>query len=233
MSVLEVIKNILVFVIVYIPPFLIFAKFWRQRRRSSILIVFIGVLYIISSIFMENFVPFVFVLLNMKYIKHTSEFNEFGIKSFKVIRAVNLTIIFYIVSIAISTIQTMILSSFKLELEHQEIVTNMISMPLKKFLIMLPIVVIFAPVLEEFVFRWLLFKKIFLNRIGIYPAAFLSSAIFALIHFNLNAFAVIMWVGLYNCYLINKKGYWYAVFNHFIFNSVTITVLLLQKLNLS
>jgi membrane protease YdiL (CAAX protease family) len=67
---------------------------------------------------------------------------------------------------------------------------------------------------------------------GVYLAAFLSSTIFAVIHFSLNAFAVILWVGLYNCYLINKKGYWYAVFNHFVFNSITIAALLTEKLNL-
>ncbi|WP_368489884.1 lysostaphin resistance A-like protein [Clostridium sp. BJN0013] len=227
---LEIIKNILVFMIVYIPPFLIFAKFWRERRRSNVLLVFIGILYIISSIFMENFIPFIFVFLNIKYMRHSGEFNEFDIKNFKFVKALNLTIIFYIVSIAISTVQTIILSNFKVELKHQEIVTNMVNMPLEKFLIMVPIVIIFAPVLEEFVFRWLLFKKIFSRRMGVYLAALLSSAIFAVIHFSLNAFAVILWVGLYNCYLMNKKGYWYAVFNHFIFNSITIAALLAEKL---
>ena len=229
---LEIIKNILVFITVYIPPLLIFAKFWRKRRRSNLLLVLIGILYIVSSIFVENFVPFIFVLLNIRYIRCTSEFNELDIKNFKLIKALNLTAIFYIISIGISTIQTIILSNFKVQLEHQEIVTNMVNMPLKKFLIMIPIVIIFAPVLEEFVFRWLLFKKIFYGRMGVYLAAFLSSTIFAVIHFSLNAFAVILWVGLYNCYLINKKGYWYAVFNHFVFNSITIAALLTEKLNL-
>lgn len=229
---LEIIKNILVFIIVYIPPLLIFAKFWRERRRNNLLLVLIGILYIVSSIFVENLIPFVFVLLNIRYIRYTSEFNEFDIKNFKLIKALNLTIIFYIISIGISTIQTIILSSFKVQLEHQEIVTNMANMPLKKFLIMIPIVIIFAPVLEEFVFRWFLFKKIFSGRVGVYLAAFLSSAIFAVIHFSLNAFAVIFWVGIYNCYLMKKKGYWYAVFNHFVFNSITIAALLTEKLKL-
>ncbi|MFL0194525.1 CPBP family intramembrane glutamic endopeptidase [Clostridium sp. WILCCON 0269] len=226
---LEIIKNILVFMIVYIPPFLVFAKFWRERKRSDILLVLIGTLYIVSSVFIENFIPFVFVLINIRYIKYTS---EFSIKNFKFIKALNLTVIFYIVNIGISTIQAIILTNFKVELKHQEIVTNMVNMPLEKFLIMIPVVIIFAPILEEFVFRWLLFEKIFSKAMGVYLAAFLSSIIFAMIHFSLNAFAVILWVGLYNCYLMNKKGYWYAVFNHFVFNSITVVALLIGKIKL-
>ncbi len=228
---LDIIKNALVFVLVYVPPLLVFIKFWRKDKRNNVILLIISVLYIILSIFTENFIPFIFVVINLWYIKHTDEFYKFDFKNFKIFEAFKMVFIFYLAAFFISAIETTVLSNFKLQLQQQEIVTHMANMPLGKFLIMIPIVIIFAPVLEEFVFRWLIFEKIFAKRIGIYLGAFLSSFLFAVIHFSLNAFPIILWIGLYNCYLIYKKGYWYAVFNHFAFNSVTVIALLLQKLS--
>ncbi|MEY8001472.1 lysostaphin resistance A-like protein [Clostridium sp. Mt-5] len=227
---LNIIKNILVFMIVYIPPFLVFAKFWREGKRNNVVLILIGISYMALSLFTENLIPFIFVIINLWYIRRTDEFYEFDLKNFKFFKALKMVFIFYLATIFISAIETIVLSNFKVELKQQDIVTNMASMPLGKFLIMIPIVIIFAPILEEFVFRWLIFEKIFKKRMGIYLGAFLSSFLFAIIHFSLNAFPIILWIGLYNCYLINKKGYWYAVFNHFTFNSITVVALLLQKL---
>jgi len=249
---MDIIKDALVFLFVYIPPFIVFSKFWRDRHKGNALLVLIGFLYIIISFFTQNLIPFIFVILNIKYLKFAEnvplygiEYSErslsskfrgdyeqfkFSLKSFNPMVGIRLACISYLMTILISVVETILFSNFKVEGEQQEIVTWMTSMPLNKFLIMIPIVVIFAPVLEEFVFRWILFQKVFRIRIGVYFAAILSSLIFAFIHFNLRAFPLLVWIGLYNCYLINKKGYWYSVFNHFVFNSVTTTVLLLEKL---
>ncbi|MCH5138124.1 CPBP family intramembrane metalloprotease [Clostridiaceae bacterium UIB06] len=258
---IDIIKDALVFLFVYIPPFIIFVKFWRERHKGKVLLVLIGFLYIIISFFTQNLIPFIFVILNIKYLRSAANVEDvfqsqfiplsdinhsksslsrklhgdynrfkFSLKSFNLIEGIKLTCISYLATIIISVVETILFSNFKVEAEQQEIVTWMTSMPLNKFLIMIPIVIIFAPVLEEFVFRWIFFQKTFRPRIGVYFAAILSSLIFAFIHFNLRAFPLLVWIGLYNCYLINKKGYWYSVFNHFVFNSVTTGILLMEKL---
>lgn len=258
---IDIIKDALVFLFVYIPPFIIFAKFWRERHKGKALLVLIGFLYIIVSFFTQNLLPFILVIFNIKYLKsaenmhdafrneyvafHSMDYSKrsisskvrgdyerfkFSLKSFNLIVGIRLAFISYLITIFISAFETILLSNFKVEAKQQEIVTWMTNMPLSKFLIMIPIVIIFAPVLEEFVFRWILFQKTFRPRVGVYFASILSSLIFAFIHFNLKAFPLLVWIGLYNCYLINKKGYWYSVFNHFVFNSVTTTMLLLEKL---
>jgi membrane protease YdiL (CAAX protease family) len=124
-----------------------------------------------------------------------------------------------------------ILSASNINLKEQEIVLELMNVPLRKFVYMIPILVVFAPIVEEFTFRWLLFEKIFRPRIGFYAAAILSSVMFALIHFNLRALPVLISIGLINCYLIDKKGYWYAVFNHFVFNMVSTLYMLIQKIH--
>lgn len=265
MTKIDIVKDFLVFLFVYLPPFIIFVKFSRERKRSNLLLVIIGIMYILVSFSTQNLLPFIFVLLNIKYLKAAEgvyyspvsneymspyelnvnskptissrilgDYNrfKFNIKSFNLLLAVKYTLWSYLITILISIISAGIFSRINVEEKQQEIVTLMSNMPLEKFLIMIPIVIIFAPILEEFVFRWLLFEKVFRPRIGIYLAAILSSIIFAFIHFNLRALPILIWIGLYNCYLINKKGYWYSVFNHFTFNFVTTMVLLLEKLGM-
>lgn len=263
MAKLNIIKDILVFVFVYIPPLIVFSRFWKEYNRSKILLVIIQFLYTALSLFTQNLIPFIFVLINIRYIRSADNFcrlstsklitydstNEkkhiisnriredytkfkFSIKNFQFIEGLKVVAISYLITICISMIQTVLLSKFKVELKQQEIVTHMENMSLMSFFIMVPIVTIFAPIVEEFVFRWILFEKVFVKRLGVYAGALLSSIIFGFIHFSVNAFPVILCLGLCNCYLIHKKGYWYAVFNHFIFNSMTTLALFIEKLSL-
>lgn len=263
MNKINLIKDVLVFLFVYIPPLILFIGFWRERHKGKILLILISLLYIIFSFFTQNLLPFILVIFNISYLKSSTvnydtfkneyfslnnmyyrkegilsrvrgdyERFKFSIRKFNLFLAIKLTAISYLITIFISIFETTILSKYKVEVEQQEIVTWMTNMPLRKFLIMIPIVIIFAPVLEEFVFRWLLFEKVFRPRVGIYFAAILSSIIFGFIHFNLRAFPLLIWIGIYNCYLIEKKGYWYSVFNHFTFNFITTMMLLLEKLGI-
>lgn len=75
-----------------------------------------------------------------------------------------------------------------------------------------------APISEEIVFRWLMYKpwkKVF----GVVPTMFLTSLIFALMHGTLQHLPVTFFVGLTDCVLIELTGYVrYAMLNHFIYN---------------
>ncbi len=258
---IDTIKNLLVFLFIYIPPLVIFIKFFREKNKSKILLILISLVYIILSVFTNNLLPFILVVFDIKYLKDANKISDFSrcdnsvdsekesfaktiskklsndfvrfgfnIRKFNILSGIKLILFSYCMTIIILMVETVVFSKFKVQVKEQEVVTWMSNMPLNRFIILIPILIIFAPVLEEFVFRWLIFEKIFKPRIGIYLAAISSSMIFAFIHFNLKAFPVLIWIGLYNCYLIEKKGYWYSVFNHFIFNFVTTIVLLSQKL---
>ncbi|MBC2579816.1 CPBP family intramembrane glutamic endopeptidase [Clostridium sp. DJ247] len=263
MTGIDILKDALVFLFVYMPPLLLFWRFWKERDRSYILLILISIIYIILSLITQNLIPFIFVLLNIRYIRLSgciSNFSRnnqalqygisysgdsisnriagdydrynFSLKKFNIIYAIIFVFISYIIIILMSIVETSVITKFNIQVQQQEIVTIMTDMPLKAFLLVIPVVTIFAPVLEEFVFRWLLFERIFKPRIGVYLSAILSSITFAFVHFNLRAFPVLLFIGLYNCYLIHKKGYWYSVFNHFTFNSITTLALLLEKLGI-
>lgn len=255
---LKTIEDGLVLLLVYMPPIILFLyNYWNDKKYKwgklnknpnktifAFVSIFIIIVYGIISVFTENLLPFIFVLLNLRYLKkekdrgledaaiNKNDYDEYGfsLKKFKFFRGIKFSAISYVLTINMSIVSVIILKLLNFKLQQQEIVTIVSKLPLKYFVIMLPTMVIFAPIVEEFLFRWLLFEKILKKRVGLYAGAIISSAIFALVHFNIMAFFAIFTLGMYNCYLIQKKGYWYAVFNHLCFNSVTSIIMLFQKI---
>lgn len=244
---IKAIEDILIFIFLYIPPLIFFAKYSKKRGVSNFLLIVICFFYLVLSVVTQNLLPFILVLINIRYIRNIetiildNENRDFGctsidylrygfnIKNFKIVNAIVYSLKTYSVTIVINVVMMIILSASNINLKEQEIVSELMNVPLSKFIYMIPILVIFAPIVEEFTFRWLLFEKIFRPRIGLYASAMLSSIMFALVHFNLRAFPVLISIGLINCYLIDGKGYWYAVFNHFVFNMVSTLYMLIQK----
>jgi membrane protease YdiL (CAAX protease family) len=93
--------------------------------------------------------------------------------------------------------------------------------------------VLVAPVVEEIVFRGLMLRS-FMRRMGFWPAALLSSAVFALLHtYQVTTLAgaatlagVIFTLGLTNCLLVRWSGRLTAgIIVHAFFNALAITVL--------
>ncbi|ERI89410.1 CAAX amino terminal protease family protein [Clostridiales bacterium oral taxon 876 str. F0540] len=242
-------QNILVFIFLYIPPLIFFLKYSLRRNISKVLLFIISVLYIILAVYTQNILPFILVLINIRYIKLNDTSNmynkdsfyidaskdyyryNFSIKSFNLFKGLRYAAESYGATIAVNIIITLLISLSRSNLKEQEIVRQLMNTSMNKFIYMIPIMVIFAPIVEEFTFRWLLFEKIFKPRIGIYFSAILSSILFSLVHFNIRVFPVLITIGLINCYLIEKKGYWYAVFNHLVFNMVSTVAMLLQKIS--
>lgn len=99
------------------------------------------------------------------------------------------------------------------------------------------VVVLIAPVVEETMFRGLMLRTL-MRRWGFWPAALLSSAIFAAFHTYevstlagaLTLAAVVFALGLANCLLVRWSGRLAAgIMNHMVFNGLAITVLALTN----
>jgi uncharacterized protein len=242
-------QNFFVFIFLYIPPLVFFVTHSLKRRINKVLIFGITVSYLILAIFTQNLLPFILVLINIRYIsltdngmftngfKNYSNTSEdyirynFDIKSFKLFKGIKYAVSTYGIIIAVNIIINLVFLAYKLDLKEQEIVRELSSGSLNQLLYMLPSMLVFAPIVEEFTFRWLLFEKLFKPRVGIFLAALLSSIMFSLVHFNIRSFPIIMIIGFVNCYFIHKKGYWYTVFNHLVFNSVSAIIMLYQKIS--
>ncbi|MDE1548804.1 CPBP family intramembrane glutamic endopeptidase [Jeotgalibaca caeni] len=70
-------------------------------------------------------------------------------------------------------------------------------------------IVVFAPVMEELVFRKAIFTQLHVSKVSVLGAAVISSLIFALVHFD-GHMLVYSTLGLWFCYLYNKTNNIYA-----------------------
>lgn len=82
--------------------------------------------------------------------------------------------------------------------------------------------VFLAPVVEEILFRWFMYKP-WKKVLGLLPAMLLVNVIFAVIHGTLQHLPVAFFVGMCGCVLIEMTGRLrYAVLNHFIYNLLAV-----------
>lgn len=180
---INLIKDFIVYILIYFLPLLVFWKLSLNKSRKKITLLVISILYIAFSIFTQNLLPFILILICIRYLKYDIELYDdyykynFGFKDLNFIKALKYSIFSYMLTLIIATLALSFFSVFKVPLKEQEIVTIMAKLPLKKFIIMMPVTIIFAPVVEEFIFRWLLFEKVFKDKVGIYLSAFITSLI--------------------------------------------------------
>ncbi len=83
-------------------------------------------------------------------------------------------------------------------------------------------VAIVGPILEEILFRGLLFRKIYNYNVS-KIAYVMSSFIFALAHFNWNSFFIYFWLGITSSWIYEKTGrISMAIFLHIINNTMVL-----------
>ncbi|WP_017416715.1 CPBP family intramembrane glutamic endopeptidase [Clostridium tunisiense] len=241
---MEILINILIVILLYVVPLIVFVKTvkWRKYSKSIniiIIIVYLGLIFIVPSM-QSNVLPFAIVLIIMYRMKGNFRGDNdyftygFSIREFKLSSGFRYALVGYGMVFLVSLITQVLLMALGIEFKTQEVIDSLASYDIVKFLIATPSVIIFAPIVEEYVFRYILFEKIFRKvlkgNIGFILSALLVSLIFATVHNNLAALGMLFVISFYNCYLIEKKGYWYAVFNHFFVNMLTTTFLFVSKL---
>ncbi|MGH8860479.1 MAG: lysostaphin resistance A-like protein [Jatrophihabitantaceae bacterium] len=105
------------------------------------------------------------------------------------------------------------------------------------YVLLAVVVVLVAPFVEELVFRGLMLRT-FMRRWGFWPAALLSSAIFAVFHtYQVNTLAgavtlacVVFTLGMTNCLLVRWSGRLAAGIGvHALFNGLAVLVLVLTN----
>jgi membrane protease YdiL (CAAX protease family) len=83
-------------------------------------------------------------------------------------------------------------------------------------------IIIIAPIVEEFVFRYFLYDKILVNKMPRYMAALISAGLFTVLHFNVSGIPTFLGLGLFCTLMYEKKGYWGAVIAHGVSNAFTL-----------
>jgi membrane protease YdiL (CAAX protease family) len=234
-SYVDILKLVSVVVLIALPPWMVMRKYIKHRVNGVVrFIVFI--IYIAATVFTQNFIPFIAVLISIYFIKRTRDRDEeiyylrpLGDKKLGVV--LNSLIFKFIITI-INLWFAFFLTSYGVKLQEQEVSKMFLNAGWLKIIILSIMTVIIAPVLEEFVFRHILYRN-FAKKIGKIASGALTSGLFTLLHFNLAGSISFFGVGIYNCYLYEKYGYRAAVLNHFIFNLIsTVFIIIIKALNL-
>jgi membrane protease YdiL (CAAX protease family) len=98
--------------------------------------------------------------------------------------------------------------------------------------IALLVLVIIAPLTEEFLFRGLILNG-FINNYSIKIAIWISSLLFAFFHLNLFQFPSALIFGVIFAWLVIKtKSLWSSLYGHALVNSIPIIIMRLLKLNI-
>ena len=145
-------------------------------------------------------------------------------------------------NLSIACIQTLLLSFIKFwpvvfifsllsslffsEYKSQEVVQVLKNSSFDKQWIIISSALVVAPIVEEFFFRKFLYRVLKFN-FGIFLAALISSTAFALIHFTVSSFFVLLVLGLFLCYTYEKYGILAApILSHSLFNLLMIISIL-------
>jgi uncharacterized protein len=204
----DILKMLSILLLLALPPWFMLIKYIKHRVSKSIRLVMF-VVYITATVFTQNILPFIVVILSLYFIRITKDNDEMiyylrplNDKRFSII--LNGFVFKFVVTL-VNLWFAFLLTSFGVKLQEQEIGKILINSGWFKLILLSFMTVIIAPILEEFVFRHILYRG-FAKKIGKVLSSVLTSILFTLLHFNLAGSISFFAVGVYNCYLYEKYG---------------------------
>jgi len=244
---MEYLVNFMIIVLVYLIPLAFYLRNIKRSKYSILINILISILYFILIFIVPamiaNILPFILIMISIYKMKNENRYESnfltygFSIENFNISKALLYSFVnYFLLVIPVSLVTQVIMKAFGLMREQQEVVQLLYNYDLIKLILVSPSLVIFAPIVEEFVFRYILFSKLLRvklkGKVGFIISASIVSFIFAIVHYNGAAIGVLFAISFFNCYLVENKGFWYAVFNHFIVNAITTTLIFVSKLAL-
>ncbi|HBM73954.1 MAG TPA: hypothetical protein DD429_00150 [Clostridiaceae bacterium] len=242
--------DLLVIMLVAFPPFLYLYRYLYDKIKNVFLRIALYAVYWAGTLYFSNVLPAASVLFliyrsRKESIYHRNDeegedsrqrkFNldctgwrwKFSIKNFIKIALWGIPIKYAVTYINLLFIE--VLSKLKITLTNQEVVNQFLKSDVFQSIVLSMLVVVCAPIVEEFVFRFWLYDRLLKNRIGTFFAAILTSLLFMAAHFNVQGAVTFFLIGIINCFIYDRYGYWGAVANHFMFNFTSAILLILIK----
>jgi membrane protease YdiL (CAAX protease family) len=114
-----------------------------------------------------------------------------------------------------------------MQVEPQEIVKEFAVEEMYYKMLLFALVVVLAPFVEEYIFRYYIYDKLLLSRMPSLAAAIISSALFTMLHLNISGIPTFLGLGLYCTFVYERKGFYGAVITHMVSNLVTAAFLVI------
>lgn len=213
------------------PVFLELYKHALKSKPAWLKIVF-AIIYWGVAIATQTIGAFVGILyLYFAYYKNSKEDENsdvavWRIKPFDVIIVISMTAAARIAILLMQFIYAIILIKLvKYNIKPQDIITYYAEAKLIYKLILAMEIIVIAPIIEEYVFRYFLYSKVFAPRMPLYIAGIFSAVLFTVSHLNVSGVPTFFVLGLLCTYLFQKKGYWAAVLAHAVSNLITLLLI--------
>lgn len=223
---------IFTFLLINIPVFLSLYRY-ALKGLNPFARLAAGIFYWILAFLTNELAPFIGVLI-LIFTVHRKEPDEIQIREidiwsigFRDIAYVSFSAVaFKLVISQVNIIYVNLLERyFGLQATPQEIVEEFATGESFYKILLFALVVIMAPLVEEYVFRYFLYDRLLLPRMPAIIAAIISSALFTLLHLNVSGIPTFFGLGLYCTFMYEKKGFYGAVITHIVSNLITMVLL--------
>lgn len=232
MLIYESLILLLTFLLLNIP---IFISIYRYVFKDLNLFakLAIGAVYWSCAFLTQELVPFIGVLI-LLFRVHGKEDCETQIRDINIWSIgfrdiVIVTFAAVVFKVAISQINMLYVNIlnlyFRVEVKPQEIVEEFAAGEIYYKMLLFVLVVILAPFVEEYIFRYYVYDRLLLPRMPAFIAAIISSVLFTLLHLNVAGIPTFFGLGLYCTFVYEKKGFYGAVITHVVSNLVTTAFL--------
>lgn len=193
-----------------------------------------GVFYWSLAFLAHELAPFIGVLILLFRVHGKAEdemrlrdINIWSIRCLDIVVIAGTTLVFKIIINQINKMYVNILSGyFGMETKPQEIVREFAAGEMYYKVLLFVLVVVLAPFVEEYIFRYYIYDKLLLPRMPSVAAAIISSALFTLLHYNISGIPTFFGLGLYCTFIYEKKGFYGAVTTHVVSNLFTAIYLI-------
>lgn len=221
------------FLLLNIPIFLSLYKYLIKELNPFAKLT-VCILYWGLALLTHELVPFLGVLILLYKVHGKLEedtqirdINIWSIRYADMAKVAGYALVFKIVISQLNRLYINIIDIYLgMDAKPQEIVEEFAVGELDYKILLFALVVVLAPVVEEYIFRYYLYDKLLLPRMPAIAAAIISSALFTLLHYNVSGIPTFFGLGLFCTFIYEKKGFYGAVITHVVSNLVTAVLLM-------
>ncbi len=223
---------IFTFLLLNIPIFISLYKYVMKDLNPFAKIT-VSVLYWFLAFLTQTLVPFIGVIILLFRVHGKAEdelqmidINIWSIGFTDIALVAFAALVFKIVISQLNSLYIKIIDLYLgMDAKPQEIIEEFAVGEIYYKVLLFALVVVLAPFVEEYIFRYYIYDKLLLPRMPAVVAAIISSALFTLLHFNISGIPTFMGLGLYCTFVYEKKGFYGAVITHVVSNLVTAVLL--------
>lgn len=194
----------------------------------------IGIFYWPFAFLTNELIPFIGVLILLFRVHgkaeeeiQTRDINIWSIGFRDTVIVTFSALVFKVVISILNNLYINILNLYLgMEAKPQEIVEEFAVGESYYKILLFAMVVILAPFVEEYIFRYYIYDKLLLPRMPVAAAAIISSVLFTLLHLNVSGIPTFFGLGLFCTFMYEKKGFYGAVITHIVSNLVTAVFLM-------